>query len=108
MAYLVELENTNPLVTNKVGGITEEGRNIVQTIISSDLQAKSLFISLTVICTPGNGSLPQHAFGLLSRYKAYSQSIYYFYHKLFYNFVILLSKRYKFENTISDNIWIWH
>ncbi|KAK4031060.1 hypothetical protein OUZ56_024571 [Daphnia magna] len=39
MAYLAELANTNPLVSTKVGGTSEEGRDIVQAIISSDLSA---------------------------------------------------------------------
>ncbi|KAI9560754.1 hypothetical protein GHT06_011706 [Daphnia sinensis] len=39
MAYLADLANTNPLVTTKVGGTSEEGRDIVQAIISSDLSA---------------------------------------------------------------------
>ncbi|KAK4017686.1 hypothetical protein OUZ56_033383 [Daphnia magna] len=39
MAYLAELANTNPLVSTKVGGTSEEGRDIVQAIISSGLSA---------------------------------------------------------------------
>jgi hypothetical protein len=39
MAYLAELANTKPLVSTKVGGTSEEGRDIVQAIISSDLSA---------------------------------------------------------------------
>ena len=30
MAYLSDLAATNPLVTTKVGGVTSQGRNIVQ------------------------------------------------------------------------------
>nr|CAH0103526.1 unnamed protein product [Daphnia galeata] len=39
MAYLSDLASTNPLVSTKVGGTSEEGRDIVQAIISSDLNA---------------------------------------------------------------------
>jgi hypothetical protein len=39
MAYLSDLASTNPLVSTKVGGTSEEGRDIVQLIISSDLNA---------------------------------------------------------------------
>lgn len=39
MAYLAELETNNQLVTTKIGGITLEGRNVVQAIISSNLTA---------------------------------------------------------------------
>ena len=39
MAYLTDLANTNPLVSTKIGGTTQEGRDIVQAIISSDLTA---------------------------------------------------------------------
>jgi len=35
MAYLNDLAATNPLVSTKVGGVTDEGRNIVQVTISS-------------------------------------------------------------------------
>ncbi|XP_046651367.1 carboxypeptidase B-like [Daphnia pulicaria] len=39
MAYLADLANTNALVSTKIGGSSQEGRDIVQTIISSDLSA---------------------------------------------------------------------
>ncbi len=39
MAYLTDLANTNPIVSLKTGGTSEEGRDIVQAIISSDLSA---------------------------------------------------------------------
>lgn len=39
MAYLADLASTNPLVSTKVGGTTDQGRDIVQAIISSDLSA---------------------------------------------------------------------
>ncbi len=39
MAWLADLDSTNPLVSTKVGGTTLEGRDIVQAIISSDLTA---------------------------------------------------------------------
>lgn len=39
MAYLNDLASTNPIVSTKVGGVTAEGRDIVQLIISSDLSA---------------------------------------------------------------------
>lgn len=39
MAYLYDLDNTNPLVSTKVGGTSGEGRDIVQLIISNDLTA---------------------------------------------------------------------
>ncbi|EFX64697.1 hypothetical protein DAPPUDRAFT_117945 [Daphnia pulex] len=39
MVYLADLANTNALVSTKIGGSSQEGRDIVQTIISSDLSA---------------------------------------------------------------------
>ena len=32
MTYLSDLEVKNPLVSTKIGGVTHEGRNIVQVI----------------------------------------------------------------------------
>lgn len=39
MAYLSDLAITSPIAVNVLGGISEEGRDIVQTVISSDPNA---------------------------------------------------------------------
>lgn len=39
MTYLFDLAISSPIATNLLGGTSEEGRDIIQTIISSDLTA---------------------------------------------------------------------
>ena len=41
MIYLNNLTNTNPVVSRKVGGMTKQGREIVQIIISSSQEKPS-------------------------------------------------------------------